>query len=255
MKSKSDKICIGLIPARWGASRLPGKPLADINGKPLIRHVYEAVTQSELLSRVIVATDDKRILKECGNFGAEAVMTPPELPSGTDRIEYACRETGVEADIIVNIQGDEPFIRGSLIDDLLAAFLSSGADVGTLVKKIADSKKLEDPSVVKVVMGSNNLALYFSRSPVPHMRDREIGDWVSVGDYWHHIGVYAYTMESLKKFVSLPQSGLEKTEKLEQLRLLEAGAKYYCFETDLDLVGVDKPEDLELVRKMMASKA
>jgi len=247
--------CVGIIPARWGSSRLPGKPLADICGKPLIRHVWEAVTESETLKNVIIATDDERIFDACKSFGAEAVMTPSELQSGTDRIEHAFRESGIEADVVVNIQGDEPLIKGRVIDEMLSSFVDSGADVGTLIKKISDTEQLLEPSVVKVVLGSNNLALYFSRSPVPHLRDWDINEWPAVKDYWHHIGVYAYPAESLRKFVSLPQSRLEKSEKLEQLRLLETGAKYFCHETDLELIGVDNPEDLELVRKIMAAKA
>jgi 3-deoxy-manno-octulosonate cytidylyltransferase (CMP-KDO synthetase) len=243
---------IAIIPARHASTRLPGKPLLDIAGKPLLQRVWESVLSSVYLNRVIIATDDAKIAELCDMIGAEYVMTPPDLPSGSDRIMYAYNEIGEDAGIIVNVQGDEPFMTGEIIDNLIDEFIKSNADVGTLVCPIKHSNELTDPSVVKVVIAENSTAMYFSRSPIPFFRDLAPEEWLNKRKYYKHIGVYAYQTESLNRFTTLPPSELELTEKLEQLRLLEFGAKYLCVETDAELIGVDTYEDLERVRKIFA---
>ncbi len=242
---------IGIIPARYESSRLAGKMLADICGKPLIQRVWENAVKATTLRRVIIATDDYRIANVCDAIGAEYLITPPKIQSGTDRIAFAYEYFMDYADIIVNIQGDEPLIEPEIIDKLCTAFCNSDADVGTLVKRIDSDKDLEDDSVVKVVLKADGTALYFSRHPVPFVRDTNKKKWLQSQLFWKHIGVYAYTREALMQFVELPVSPLELTEKLEQLRLMEQGAKYLCVETKSDLIGVDTPEDLERVRKII----
>jgi 3-deoxy-manno-octulosonate cytidylyltransferase (CMP-KDO synthetase) len=246
---KMKKRTIGIIPARYASTRLPGKPLVDIKGKSLIQRVYEAVSQSQALDRIIIATDDERIAEECKTFNAEFVMTPSELPSGTDRVKFAYDELNENAEIIVNIQGDEPLLFGEIIDKMLAGFAERNADVATLIKKINSYDDLDDPSVVKVALGTNNLAAYFSRTAIPYLRDIEKNQRLEAYDYFKHIGIYAYKLEALEKFFKLPVSKLESAEKLEQLRLLESGALYYCAETDAELIGVDTPEDVIKVAK------
>jgi 3-deoxy-D-manno-octulosonate cytidylyltransferase len=229
---------IGIIPSRIGSTRLPGKPLLDIKGKPLIQRVWEAVSTSKLLEKIIIATDDDNIFNKSKEFTDNVVMTSPELPSGTDRIMQAYNILKENADVVVNIQGDEPLIKGEIIDDLLIKFIKSDADVGTIVKKISNRSEIDDTSVVKVQLNPDKTANKFSRIP---FKDNI---------HWKHIGIYAYKIEALKKFVSLPVSESEKKERLEQLRLMEAGAVYYCMETDADLIGVDTIEDLERVRRV-----
>ncbi len=241
---------VGIIPARYASKRLPGKPLVDIAGKTLIHRVYEAVSSSKLLSRIIAATDDPRIADECGQFNIEFVMTPAKLPSGTDRIAHAYKELGLDHEIIVNIQGDEPFLSGDIIDDLLKKFYKSGADVGTLIKKIQSKEELFSPSVVKAALAKDNIALYFSRNAIPFIRNINHEEWLSHHTFWKHIGIYAYRIESLLRFTELPQSELEKKEKLEQLRLLEDGASYFCVQTEAELQGVDTLDDVKKVRRM-----
>ena len=242
---------IGIIPARYESTRLPGKPLADINGKPLIYHVWKAATQSALLNKVVIATDDERIEAACRQFGAECIMTSHDIKSGSDRIIQALNSINEFYDYIVNIQGDEPFITGELIDSLILKTINSGADVGTIIKKIDESGEIFDSSVVKVVIDNKDFALYFSRSPIPHLRDINENQWSDNHDFYKHIGIYCYNNQSLLKFGKLPQSDLEIAEKLEQLRLMQAGAKYICLKTNIPLYGVDTKEDLEKVRKLM----
>ena len=245
---------IGIIPVRYDSTRLPGKPLIDICGKSLLQRTWEGVSQSNTLQKIIVAIDDERIAELCLNIGAEYIMTPSSLPSGTDRVAYAYNAMEEDFDIILNIQGDEPFLTGDLIDKLVCSFAESESDVATLVKKIQTFEELEDPNIVKVVLDSDNNAMYFSRSPIPYIRDIEKKDWLTNLTFWKHIGVYAYRKNSLFKFIVLPVSNYEKAERLEQMRLLETGAKYLCVQTDADLIGVDTPEDLEKVRSILEIK-
>jgi len=246
---------IAIIPARMASTRLPGKPLLDVAGKPLIQRVWEASSQSKLLNKIIIATDNDNIFKACKKFGADVVMTPSDLPSGTDRIMFAYEKLNENADIVVNIQGDEPLLNGEIIDNLLEKFIDSNTNVGTLIKKIEDAKELFNPSVVKVELKENMIANNFSRQPIPVQENVPKEKWIENFDYWQHIGVYAYKIESLRKFVSLPMSESEKKEKLEQLRLTDIGYSYLCVQTDKELIGVDTPEDLEKVRKYFGEKA
>ncbi len=243
---------IGFIPARYASSRLPGKPLIEICGKPLLQWVWEAACQSETLRRIVIATDDDRIAEFCFNIGAEFVMTPPELPSGTDRVRYAYNELGEEADIILNLQGDEPLITGKIIDKLIISFIQSGNDVGTLVRKIDSYQELVNPSIVKVVLNNNNSAIYFSRHEIPYIRDFSKDEWLSHHNFWKHTGVYVYRKDILDQFGNMNISNLENVEKLEQLRLLQEGATIHCVTIEENLVGVDTPEDIKKVEKLLS---
>jgi 3-deoxy-manno-octulosonate cytidylyltransferase (CMP-KDO synthetase) len=229
-----------VIPARYGSTRLPAKPLADIAGKPLIRWVFEAARQSKLADEVIVATDDERIRDAVNAFGAAAVMTSPDCPSGTDRVCAAVK--GKEAEVILNVQGDEPLIRGDMIDALFAAFEREPLEMATLCCPLADEEEFRNPNVVKVVLDANGFALYFSRSPIPFFR-RPTGMPV-----YKHIGIYGYSRAFLETFVSLPAGRLEETESLEQLRALEAGRRIKALIVDYDGISIDTPEDLERAR-------
>ncbi|MDR0927978.1 MAG: 3-deoxy-manno-octulosonate cytidylyltransferase [Ignavibacteria bacterium] len=238
---------IGIIPARYSSQRLPAKPLADICGVPMVVRVWQNVSNSKLMSKVVVATDDERIVAVCEQYNVPVVMTEPSLPSGTDRIYAAYQSLSTACDVVVNIQGDEPLLSSSDIDILLNGFCGSNADVGTLVTKITDSEEVVDPANVKVVVDKNMVAMYFSRSPIPFNRDVAIEEWHKTLTYWKHIGIYAYKVSALQQFVSLPQSTYEQCEKLEQLRLLEQGAKFLCVETNSKLISVDTAEDLSKV--------
>ncbi|OGU58892.1 MAG: hypothetical protein A2X64_01955 [Ignavibacteria bacterium GWF2_33_9] len=242
---------IAIIPSRISSIRLPRKPLADICGKPMIQWVYEAVSSAKFIDNVIIATDSQEIMDECKSFGADCILTSPDLPSGTDRIHSAYKLSNQDADIILNVQGDEPFIQSQMLDDFLAYISGKDFDVATVVTKIQDNEDIFNPSVVKAVLAENNYALYFSRSPIPYLRDIPQEKWVNNATYWKHIGIYAYKTHSLNRFVGLPQSNLEKIEKLEQLRLMEDEAKYICFETSYELLAIDTPKDLEKARVKM----
>jgi 3-deoxy-manno-octulosonate cytidylyltransferase (CMP-KDO synthetase) len=198
-----------------------------------------------------VATDDQRIVDACSAFGAEACMTDPELPAGTDRCEAVVRTMGLQPDVVINIQGDEPFLHPSILTDLVHALETTTADVTTPVSRILFAEELDDPAVVKVVRAADGHAIYFSRSAVPFSRDVERSRWISVRPYWKHIGIYAYRLQALRKHVSLPPSFLEKAESLEQLRMVEAGARFGCVETDRVLMSVDTPADAERVRAFL----
>jgi len=234
---------IALIPARFGSTRLPGKLLMDINGKPLLQRVWESASKAMLIRRIVIATDDERIAELCMNIGAEFIMTPKDLNSGTDRIAFAYKELEEEADIIINIQGDEPMITGPLLDNLARSFALSHSDAGTIVKKIDNSTDLEDPSVVKVVMDKNSNALYFSRNAIPFVRDTDKTNWLIKHEFWKHIGIYIYRKNTLLNFVLLNPTELEMAEKLEQMRLLQNGLKIKCIQTEQQLIGIDTPED------------
>lgn len=239
---------IGVIPARYQSTRLAGKPLADIHGKPMIQHVYEAARRARTLHSVVVATDDRRILDAVHGFGGEAVMTNPAHSSGTDRVAEAAEGSG--AGIIVNIQGDEPLIDPKMIDECVEALQTSGgAGLSTLVKQISE-EAYEDRAVVKVVRDLRGRALYFSRSLVPFPRHRTKEFVV-----FEHIGLYAYTSDCLVRLSRLPQTPLEKIEGLEQLRALENGIPIQAAETSCtgELVSVDTQADLDRVRQILAN--
>ena len=246
-----------LIPSRFGSSRFPGKPLAMLAGKPLVAWVVEAVGRARTPDEVLVATDDERIAEAVRSHGGKAVMTPSDLPSGTDRIAYAAREflggDFGDDDILVNVQGDEPLIDPGLVD-ALAAKLAGDArwSMATAVTPIRSTDDLNAKSIVKVVLDRDDGALYFSRLPIPCNRDADPD--VAGGLYVRHLGIYAYRGEFLKRYIAEPPCELEKTEKLEQLRALWMGARIAVVRTDDQGVGVDTPEDAERVAKLLAAR-
>ena len=238
---------IGAIPARWGSTRFEGKVLADINGRPMIQHVWQRAKQSRLLEDVFIICDDERIFDAAQIFGARVVMSSPEHPSGTERIAHAMRHSA--ADIIVNIQGDEPLIQPQVIDALAQALVHDAAAVmATVIKVIKHEDDVHNPNVVKVVIDQQQNALYFSRSPIPYNRDKKTFNNLT---YYKHLGLYAYRRDFLCRFKDLPLSQLEQTEKLEQLRVLESGYKIKTILTDYETIGVDVPEDLNRVLELM----
>ena len=230
---------MGVIPARFASSRFPGKSLALIAGKPMLQHVYERASQARYLSKVIIATDDDRIHKAARSFGAAVQMTRPDHLSGTDRVaEVASAEN---AAVIVNIQGDEPIIDPAAIDAAALSLLDDPElPMATLKKRIEDPREIEDPNVVKVVANRAGDALYFSRCPIPFLRD-------GGGVHYKHIGLYVYRREFLLAYSGLPVGPLERMERLEQLRALENGYRVRVVETESESLGVDTPEDLERV--------
>ena len=242
----------GIIPSRYGSSRFPGKPLALLCGKPLVAWVVDAAKKASSLDDVLVATDDERISKAVAEFGGKAVMTPSELPSGTDRIACAAGDFS-DDDILVNIQGDEPLIDPKLIDSLVANLKSDERwSMATAVTPIKSGADLAAKSVVKVVLDRDGGALYFSRAPIPFDRDSEPD--IGSGLYVRHLGIYAYRGCFLRRFVSEKPCDLEQTEKLEQLRALWMGAKIAVVKTDDEGVGVDTVEDAERVEKILAER-
>lgn len=243
---------LGIIPSRYASTRFPGKPLADIAGKPMIRRVYESVAGS--LNDVIVATDDERIYNAVKNFGGRVVMTSPSHKSGTDRCAEALdiyeKSTSVTFDVVINIQGDEPFIRDDQIQAIRDCFSDVNTEIATLIKKIENNTVIFDPNRPKVVINKKNFALYFSRSPIPAIRDIENEKWHEKHIFYQHIGMYAYRSDVLRKLSSLPQGILEKAESLEQLRWLENGYKIKTALTKFESYGIDTPEDLEKAVKL-----
>ncbi len=235
--------CYGIIPARYQSHRFPGKPLADILGKPMFLWVYERAASCPLLQKVCLATDDQRIFDAAENHGVPVVMTDPSHPSGSDRIMEAAQILGLEDEaVVVNIQGDEPALDPQMLKKLVEPFTEPAIQVTTLARLI-DASEAENTDRVKVVRSERGFALYFSRAKIPHIRDIDQTDT----DYLLHIGLYAYRLPALKTFTSLPISPLEHIEKLEQLRLLEAGIGIYIVLTDYQGFGVDRPDDLRLI--------
>lgn len=241
---------VGMIPARFASTRLPGKPLVDIHGKPMIQHVYERSKMASCLDRLIVATDDVRILEAVTGFGGECVLTRSDHASGTDRLAEAGALCGVApSDVVVNIQGDEPLVYPLMIEVLVAALLENvDKPMATLAYFSQDEREYLDPNVVKVVVDGSWKALYFSRSPIPHRRDAT----GSPLRFLKHLGFYAYRLSFLKEFTLLPPSPLEQSEKLEQLRALEQGHPIQVALSPVESMGIDTPEDLERIRKTMA---
>ena len=250
-----------IIPARYSSSRLPGKPLADIGGHPMIRYVWDRAGESNA-ERVVVATDSDEVLAGCEGFGAEAVMTDPDHASGTDRLEEVVRRLGLDDDaIVVNVQGDEPLIPPALINQVAEALaLNPDAAIATLCERITTAGELFNPNVVKVVMDDAGRALYFSRAPIPWARgvfdDGQVRDEIpDTADYYRHIGIYAYRVSLLRQFVAWPPAPLEQTESLEQLRALWHGARIQvAVAHETPPAGVDTPEDLERVRLAVAGQ-
>lgn len=234
---------IGIIPARFASTRFPGKPLIDIAGKSMIQRVYERVLLSSKLTNVAVATDDDRIANHVKSFGGNVVITSASHQSGTDRCAEAAKSFP-DADIIINIQGDEPFIQPEQIDLLIACFENDDVKIATLIKKITDQKDLFNSNTPKVTIDKHHRALYFSRNTIPFQRDVSEEQWLNKHDYFKHIGIYGFRKEALQQLTLLPVSTLEKAEALEQLRWLENGYPIQTAETLHESYGIDHPEDV-----------
>ena len=237
---------VGIIPARYASQRFPGKPLAILGGKTVIQRVYEQV--GKVLDDVYVATDDDRIKNTVEGFGGKAIMTSPDHKSGTDRIEEAVEKIGGDFDVVINIQGDEPFIHESQIKELCACFDDADTQIATLGKPFTAEmgmKALENPNSPKIVVDNRGYAMYFSRSVIPYIRNTRREEWIGQFPYLKHIGLYAYRREVLRQVTQLPQSSLEIAESLEQLRWLQNGYKIKVGLTDVETVGIDTPEDLQ----------
>lgn len=234
-----------VIPARFASTRFPGKPLVNLANKPIIQHVYEAVKGLNL--PIIIATDNEIIAKRVKEFGADCVLTSETHQSGSDRIAEVVKE--LDYDLIINVQGDEPFIQIQPLKELILAFEDKSISLASLMHKLDSPEEINNPNNVKVVCGINNQALYFSRSPIPFNRD----NYADVR-YFKHVGVYAYTKKALLEFVNLPMGNLEKIEKLEQLRFLENGYKIKMVETTYKAIGIDTPEDLLEAEKFINKK-
>lgn len=251
---------VGVIPARYGSSRLPGKPLADLQGKPLLYYVYSRARRAQTLGRVLIATDDQRILDAAGAFGAEVAMTSSSHRSGTDRIGEVVES--IDAEIVVNIQGDEPLIDFAAIDcavNLLAD--DPDADMATLKAPIRNAEELWNPNIVKVITDQRGYAVYFSRAPIPYVRRKAMSgaelkavveqEPEMLRHFWRHVGLYAYRKSFLLRLIRWEPSPLEVLEDLEQLRAMEHGAKIKVGETNTGMIGIDTPEDLERIRELV----
>ena len=243
---------IGLIPARYASTRFPGKPLALLNGKPVIQHVYEQA--AKVLDAVYVATDDERIYNKVLAFGGKAVMTSTEHHSGTDRIEEALEKVGGDFDVVVNIQGDEPFIAQSQIETLCQCFVDKATQIATLGKPFECIEAAENPNSPKIVVDNRGYALYFSRSIIPFVRGTERQDWLSKYPFLKHLGIYAYRTNVLKEITKLPQSSLELAESLEQLRWLQNGYRIKVGLTNVETVGIDTPDDLQRAEEFIRNR-
>ena len=233
---------IAVIPARYASTRFPGKPLAVLGGKTMIQRVYEQAVS--VLPEAYVATDDERIFQAVKAFGGRAVMTRADHKSGTDRIEEAVEKIATGADVIINIQGDEPFIQPSQIETLMQLFDDPATQIGTLGKRFETIDAVRNPNSPKIVTDNRGFALYFSRSVIPYIRGIETDEWLTHYPFLKHLGIYAYRREVLAEVTRLPQSALEKAESLEQLRWLENGYRIRVGITDVETVGIDTPEDL-----------
>ena len=242
---------IAIIPARYASTRFPGKPLALLGGKPVIQRVYEQAVS--VLGQACVATDDDRILQTVEAFGGCAVMTSTAHRSGTDRIEEAAQKLETDADVIINIQGDEPFIQASQIETLCRLFDDPETEIGTLGKRFESIEAAENPNSPKIVTDLRGYALYFSRSIIPFIRGEERGEWLRHYPFLKHLGIYAYRREVLTAITQLPQSPLEIAESLEQLRWLQNGYRIKVGETDVETVGIDTPDDLQRAEEFLRS--
>jgi 3-deoxy-manno-octulosonate cytidylyltransferase (CMP-KDO synthetase) len=240
---------IGIIPARYASTRFPGKPLAVLGGKPVIQRVYEQVVG--VLGEAYVATDDERIFKAVESFGGKAVMTRTDHQSGTDRIEEAVSKLQTDADVIINVQGDEPFIQKSQLETVKHLFDDPNVQIGTLGKPFESMEAVDNANSPKIVCDVNGYAMYFSRSVIPYIRNKEHGDWLQHFPFLKHIGLYAYRREVLAEITKLPQSSLELAESLEQLRWLQNGYRIKVGVTDIETVGIDTPEDLQRAEEFL----
>ena len=246
MKNVTGYQFAAIIPARYASTRFPGKPLSMIGNKSMIRRVYEQALKS--IDLVYVATDDQRIFEAAIKFGANVVMTSPDHPSGTDRCAEAVRkimdETGITIDVVVNVQGDEPFIKPEQIDLLKSCFEDKNTELATLVRETSPGDDIFNPNQPKVILDFEGNAIYFSRAAIPFIRDSEPSEWTEKHVFYKHLGMYAYRTDTLKKITKLPRSPLEKAESLEQNRWIENGYKIRCAVTIWESFGIDTPEDL-----------
>jgi 3-deoxy-manno-octulosonate cytidylyltransferase (CMP-KDO synthetase) len=242
---------LGIIPARYASSRFPAKMLADIQGKPMIQHVYERASKAQCLDKLVVATDNELIAKVVQGFGGEAIITQENHPSGTDRCFEALQLTNGKFDYVVNIQGDEPFIIPEQIA-LLASKLDGTTEIATLIIKALDNEKLFNIGEVKVVLDKDQNGIYFSRQVIPFLRNIPQSDWLKQHDFYRHVGMYAYRADILEKITQLLPSSLEKAESLEQLRWIENGFKIKTAITEHDSYCIDTPEDLEALLKSLS---
>lgn len=251
MSFESKKVC-AIIPARFASTRLPGKPLVDLLGKSMIQRVYEQVEKAKLVNEIIVATDDSRIVKAVNGFQGKVVMTPEDIQSGSDRIAYVAKNLD-EAEIIINVQGDEPLLSPLMIDEAVLPLLQDDSiEVATLVKVITDAVDIKNPNIPKVVLDEEGYAVYFSRSPIPYFRETENHDeWLKNHTYYKHVGLYVFRKNFLLMFTSWKESLLERAEKLEQLRIIENGYKIKAVLTKYDTIPVDTPADVEKVKKIL----
>lgn len=244
---------IGIIPARYASSRFPGKPLAKLGGKYVIQRVVEQV--GAVLDDVYVATDDERIYNTVTSMGAKAVMTRSDHQSGTDRIAEALEKIGGNFDVVVNIQGDEPFIQKSQIETVVACFNDADTQIATLGKKFATIEEAKNPNSPKIILDNRSYAMYFTRALAPYIRGKEESQWLNVYPFLKHIGLYAYRTEVLRELIKLPQSPLELAEGLEQLRWLQNGYKIKVGLTEVETVGIDTPEDLQRAELFLAQQS
>ena len=243
---------LAIIPARYASTRFPAKPLALLGGKPMIQHVYERVSQ--VLDDVVVATDDQRIYDAVSQFGGRVVMTSTEHRTGTDRCFEAYNNFGLNADVVINVQGDEPFIAEDQIQSLMQCFNNPQTDIATLIKPFPTDttyETLSNPNTPKVIVNPQGQAIYFSRSVIPYLRGIEQDQWASHRTYYKHIGIYAYRIEALTRITQLQQTPLELAESLEQLRWLENGLTIQTAETNIETIGIDTPEDLQKAEKYL----
>lgn len=249
---------LAVIPARFASTRFPGKPLAVLGGKPVIQWVWDSLAAVEELAGAVVATDDERIVEAVQQFGGRAMMTSAEHRSGTDRCgEVLCRleEAGEHYDVVVNVQGDEPFTRRSQIQSLIACFADAGTQIATLKTAVRSSEELLSPNNVKVICNEGGRAVYFSRQPIPYLRGVAVEQWLERQPYYKHIGIYAFRSETLKEVVRLKPSPLEVSESLEQLRWLENGYAIQVRETESANIGIDTPEDLAEAERQLLAKS
>ena len=245
---------VGIIPARYASTRFPAKVLALLNGKTVIQRVYEQV--KDCFDDLYVATDDSRIADVVTSFGGKIVMTSEDCKNGTERCFDACCNLNIDCDVVVNVQGDEPFIQRKQIETLMSCFADERTDIATLVKPFEQTdgwERLSNPNSPKVVLDDDNFAMYFSRSVVPYLRGVEQDEWLDKHVFYKHLGVYAYRLDVLKKITSLQQTPLEKVESLEQLRWLEHGYKIKVGVTNIETIGIDTPEDLERAKEFASS--
>ena len=243
---------IGIIPARYASTRFPGKPLALLGGKPVIQHVYEKV--AAVLEAAYVATDDERIYDVVKSFGGQVVMTRTDHKSGTDRIEEAIEKIGGEWDVVVNVQGDEPFVAKSQLDIICHCFDDPTTQIASLGKPFESMEAVQNPNSPKIVVDNMGFAMYFSRSVIPYVRGKEKSSWLTHYPFLKHLGIYAYRKDVLRQVTQLPQSSLEIAESLEQLRWLQNGFKIKVGTTDVETVGIDTPQDLERAEEFLKTQ-